>query len=140
MAYQTQWLIPEYVLHLSLQGEISVLEMEAALAKLHYLMSQNSDNEVHVIFDLAGMNDQSDLVEIAKCIRNMRPVENLGWLVTIGQMSPVLTMAFSTAIQIMDKRMRQFTTIQDGIQFLQDMLLNAEWDELRLAAVTEINS
>lgn len=129
MNYQTQWLILGNVIHLSFLGVISGHEMQLALDEIYNLITESAQNEVHIIVNLTNFAQDSEIVDIAKIIRGTHPPNNLGWLVTVGEMSSVLTMAFSTAIQLMDKRMRQFLTIQEGVQFLQDMLIDAPWDE-----------
>lgn len=132
MSYQTQWIIPQRVIHVFLQGQISGVEMQAVLDNVSYLTTQTSYSEVHVIFDFVHIYSHSPLVEIAKVIRHMRPIENLGWLLTAGDTSPVVSMAFSTAIQLMDKRMRQLTTLDEALGFLQDMLLGVDWDDVSI--------
>jgi hypothetical protein len=57
-------------------------------------------------------------------------MENLGWVLTAGDTSPVISMAFSTVVQLMDKRMRQLMTLDEALDFLHDMLLGVDWDDV----------
>lgn len=136
MKYQAKWLIPHKLIYVQLEGQIEGSDMQTTLEHVYSLVTLALPQDIHLLLDLSEMTEESDIADIARAVRRAHLPINLSWLVVAGRISPMLTMEFSLAIQLMDKRMRHFPTRQESIHFFKDLLLSVEWDEQALAELS----
>ena len=118
MPWEISWLVEKRITYTRMYGFITGEELIAQKTEMEKYIQQ-SEHILHMI------SDATDSTGTNMGLRDLQKTQfadapNLGWAVYISPKK--MDRFFASVItQLMKKRSREFATLQEGIQFLQDV-------------------
>jgi len=118
MPYKMSWLVEKRVIYTRLYGHVTSEELAAYYQEmLGY--SQESELLLHTL------TDSTDITNIDMGLRDLQntpfaDIRNLGWAIFISS-SKINRFFASVITQLSKKRGRQFATLEEALEFLQDI-------------------
>ncbi len=118
MPYEMSWLVDKRVIYARLYGYVTEEEL-ASYYQSMVTLAQDSELLLHTLTDSSGM---TGMKMSFRELQNMgfSGIHNLGWAILISPSK--LNRFFASVItQLSHKRGRQFATLEEGLQFLQEI-------------------
>lgn len=126
MSQSIDWLIPGRVIHVRLEGAISLEQMRAGNQELIEALDSGQP-PIHVLID-----DQA-LVSIPASLRQHQLTMNflrhpaLGWVIGAGRVSAVLRLISSVTSYFFKVQTRRFDTLDEALRFLREQDPSLDW-------------
>ena len=125
MSIGLSWYIEDHIILLAASGDVNTDEIHQTMEKVATLIEQSNADLVHLIIDLNEAAHSA--LSIKARVEAVRPAlshPRCGWVILVGQKNPVANFVSSTTAQIFKTRFRSFPTIEEGLEFLKDMVPN----------------
>ena len=118
MPWEISWLVEKRITYTRMYGFVTGEELDTQKVELEKYI-QESEHLLHMISDATGTTGTNmGLRDLQKT--QFADAPNLGWAVYISPKK--MDRFFASVItQLMKKRSREFATLQEGIQFLQEV-------------------
>lgn len=118
MPYKMSWLVEKRVIYTRLYGHVTSKEL-ASYYQTMLVYAQESELLLHTL------TDSTDITNMDMGLRDLQntpfaDIRNLGWAVFISP-SKINRFFASVITQLSKKRGRQFATLEEGLNFLQDI-------------------
>ncbi|RMG85111.1 MAG: hypothetical protein D6712_10030 [Chloroflexi bacterium] len=117
MPYTCDWLIPNRVVLMRFEGEISTADVIEAYHTLRPYCAQVSDGQFHICIDVQGVNAYTqEIVRLRNKIR-LGELDKYGWITIIGH-NPVAIYSITTLCHMLHLHFRVFSIAEAAMDFL----------------------
>ncbi len=120
MPYQLSWYQPDRIVLMELTGLLATTEVQPLITAAGDYV-QNGKPLVHFLLDTTQLQKIESVPEILKVVQHNPPHPNMGWMLVIGAMNPLVRFFLDFAGMLMRARYRRFDTREQALKFLADM-------------------
>lgn len=123
MAHKSKWLVDEHIIFNKMDGEVTPDDIRAVVEDNIPMMDNESEAKlIHIIYDMRETTLKGDVVAFQKASRAMFTHGRMGWLLVINSSeNRIVNMMASMVSKIFSAQFRQFTSLEDGLKFLNTM-------------------
>ena len=119
MAYEIAWLVENRIIHVAINGDITVDVLNAMTDDVVRLLDGNNTSQVHLL-----INDKHIKVvpkQILKMLNTSRSLRHprLGWLIIYGTDNKLFRFLTQMLSRMINLKHRRFLTLEESVAFLQ---------------------
>lgn len=128
MMFTTKWYVPNRVIFLKIEDVITVADIEVISNQLIEMLNDRTA-PIHCIVHMTFVGEVS--LNALQFRRNFRAIDHpsFGWLMTVGNLSPIMSYVLPTAALIAKVKFLRFKLLTDAIIFLSQQDPSINWDE-----------
>jgi hypothetical protein len=119
MPYTMNWYLPERIVH-SVGTGVMVLADVRGFLDDGYAMIDQGKPLVHLIVDISSVGKVESIPQSLRMVRGSTIHPNMGWVIFVGRMNPVVTLLANLAGAIIQSRYRRCDTLDDALEFLKE--------------------
>jgi hypothetical protein len=117
MPVEVSWLVPQRIVYERFTGEVTVQDIRQNSELVAPLMAEGIPL-IHTIIDVSDITAHPGINDIRNST-SMEIYEGEGWRILVGA-NAVARFVGSIILQIMQRRFRAFSTMDEALQFLDD--------------------
>ena len=130
MPYSINWYIENEIIYIHYSGTPTYDEFRDAILTANDLIEGSSRILVHIISDLGDVTQIPSSKDALKLAREVGAHERVGWTIFIRETSALTKMMVAMFTSLTKVRTRSFNTIDEAINFLENMDPNLNWEKV----------
>jgi len=119
MPYTISWYTPQRVVHMQVEGLLATSEVESLIAEAGVYVSEGAPL-VHFLVDTRTLQKIESVAEALKVVQGNPPHPNMGWMIVVGKMNPVVKFFLDFVGLLTKSRYRRFDTLPEAMDFLKE--------------------
>jgi hypothetical protein len=119
MPYTIAWYLPERIVISEGTGLMILADVRGFLDD-GYAMIATGKPLVHLIVDISRVEKVESIPKSLRMVRESTIHPNMGWVIFIGRMNPMVTLLANLAGAIIQSRYRRCDTLADALDFLKE--------------------
>jgi hypothetical protein len=119
MPYTLSWYLPGRIILCEGDGTIESDEVYTFTQDASAMVASGRPL-VHIIFDFRQVQKIASVPQALKTLQKNPPHPDMGWVIFVGKLNPVLTTFFDMVGMLLRLRYRHFDTLEEGLAFLRE--------------------
>ena len=125
MPMHNTWLIENEVAFTRIFGAISSSdEIRSPMFDIKEMLETSPRSLVHIIVDITGLEKTLPMAQSVQVTREVGVTSNLGWVLIVGARTPLIKFAVNATASLFQRRLRNFDTHEEALDFLNRMDTN----------------
>ncbi len=130
MPYSIRWYIQDEIVFQRVWGKATADEHRQMLSELNQVVESSPRQLVHIISDVAGVTESIPIKDVVAIQRENGSADNVGWVIILGEKSPLVKMGAAIGTSIFKVRTRFFDSMDEVEPFLRQMDTTISWDKV----------
>ena len=120
MPYKISWYQPDRVVLMKVEGLLTTAEVQALIAEAGTYVAEGTPL-VHFLVDTRGLQKIESVPEALKVVQGNPPHPNMGWMLVVGKMNPLVKFFLDFVGLLTRSRYRRFDTMPELLAFLKEI-------------------
>jgi len=120
MPYKVSWYQGNRIVLLQVDGLLATAEVQALILEAGKYVVEGTPL-VHFLVDTRTLQKIESVPEALKVVQGNPPHPNMGWMIVVGRMNPLVKFFLDFVGLITKSRYRRFDTMPESINFLKEI-------------------
>ena len=120
MPYKMSWYQPKRIVLLQVDGLLTTAEVQSLIVDAGVYVAGGTPL-VHYLVDTRTLQKIESVPEALKVVQGNPPHPNMGWMIVVGKMNPLVKFFLDFVGLLTRSRYRRFDTMPDSITFLKEI-------------------
>ena len=120
MPYKISWYQPNRVVLMQVDGLLTTAEVQSLIAEAGTYVAQGTPL-VHFLVDTRALQKIESVPEALKVVQGNPPHPNMGWMLVVGRMNPLVKFFLDFVGLLTRSRYRRFDTMPESLAFLKEI-------------------
>jgi hypothetical protein len=120
MPYKISWHQPNRIVLMQVEGLLTTSEVKSLIADSGSYVA-NGTPLVHFLVDTRTLQKIESVPEALKVVQGNPPHPNMGWMIVVGKMNPLIKFFLDFVGLLTKSRYRRFDTMPESLTFLKEI-------------------
>lgn len=123
MPYKISWYQPNRIVLMQVDGLLTTAEVQTLIVDAGVYVTTGTPL-VHFLVDTQALQKIESVSEALKVVQGNPPHPNMGWMIVVGKMNPLVKFFLDFVGLITRSRYRRFDTMPESLAFLKEIDLS----------------
>ncbi|MEO8397534.1 MAG: hypothetical protein ABI700_31340 [Chloroflexota bacterium] len=120
MPYKITWYQSDRIVLMQVDGLLTTPEVQSLIAESGTYVASGTPL-VHFLVDTRALQKIESVPEALKVVQGNPPHPNMGWMVVVGKMNPLVKFFLDFVGLLTKSRYRRFDTMPESLDFLKEI-------------------
>jgi len=120
MPYKISWYQPNRIVLMQVEGLLKTAEVQSLIADAGTYVAEGLPL-VHFLVDTRTLQKIESVPEALKVVQGNPPHPNMGWMIVVGKMNPLVKFFLDFVGLLTKSRYRRFDTMPESLDFLKEI-------------------
>jgi hypothetical protein len=120
MPYKVSWYQPQRIAVIQVEGLLTTPEVQSLIADAGTYVAEGTPL-VHFLVDTRTLQKVESVPEALKVVQGNPPHPNMGWMIVVGKMNPLVKFFLDFVGLLTKSRYRRFDAMPEALTFLKEI-------------------